>query len=116
MNKEGCLFCKIIKKELPSRIVHEDSDSIAFEDISPKAPVHIMVVPKQHIEKISDLDIENAAIAGKLLLVANKIAKEKGIAETGYRIVINCNKDAGQEIFHLHLHLLGGRKLTWPPG
>jgi len=116
MIKGTCVFCKIIKKEIPSRIVFEDKESLAFEDMRPQAPVHILVIPKDHIEKISDINEDNAKIVGKLLVVANSLAKERNIQESGYRVVLNCNKDAGQEVSHVHMHLLGGRKFTWPPG
>lgn len=116
MNKSTCLFCKIAQKEIPSKIVFEDELALAFEDIRPQAPVHILIIPKEHIERTTDLTDENSRLVGKLILVAKNIAKEKRIQESGYRIVINCNKDAGQEVFHLHLHLLGGRKFAWPPG
>ena len=116
MSKDACVFCKIIKKEIPSNIVFEDSQVVAFEDISPKAPVHIVVVPKRHIERLSDLTDDTAPLMGRLLTAAKDIAKDKKIQESGYRVVINCNRDAGQEVLHLHLHLLGGRKFTWPPG
>ncbi|MDP8233309.1 MAG: histidine triad nucleotide-binding protein [Candidatus Saelkia tenebricola] len=111
-----CIFCKIIEKEIPSVIVYEDSEVIAFNDIIPQAPVHIIIIPKKHIEKISDITSEDIDIIGKLIFTAKNIAKEKGISESGYRLVFNCNKDAGQAVFHIHLHLLGGRKLNWPPG
>lgn len=111
-----CLFCRIAKKEIPSKIIFEDEKILAFEDIRPLAPVHILVIPKEHIEKVSDLNKSNADLIASLVLGAKRIAKDKGIEESGYRIVFNCNKDAGQEVFHLHLHLLGGRKFGWPPG
>ena len=116
MGKEDCLFCRIAKKEIPSKIVREDPDLVAFEDVNPQAPVHILIIPKEHIEKVSDLAERNIEIVGRLVLAAKNIAKEKGIQESGYRIVMNCNRDAGQAVFHLHLHLLGGRKFSWPPG
>ena len=116
MAKDTCIFCKIIKKEIPAKIVFEDNKIMAFEDARPQAPVHILVIPKYHIEKISDLTDENVHLIGNLILAAKNIAKEKGIQESGYRIVMNCNKDAGQDVFHLHAHLLGGRKFIWPPG
>ena len=116
MEKEGCIFCKIAKKDLPAKIVFEDSEIVAFDDIRPQAPVHIMVIPKYHIEKVSDLTDDNINLIGRLVLVAKNIAKERGVQESGYRIVINCNKDAGQEVYHLHIHILGGRKFVWPPG
>ena len=105
----------IIKKS-SAKIVYKDSDVIAFEDINPKAPVHILVIPRKHIERVSDMKEEDMNVAGKLLFVAAKIAHAKNIEHSGYRLVVNCNKGAGQEVFHLHAHLLGGRKFTWPPG
>ena len=116
MDKKDCLFCKLIRKEIPAKIVFEDNKILAFEDIKPQAPVHILIIPKFHVEKTSDLTEANMHMIGDLVLAAKRIAKEKGVEESGYRIVINCNRDAGQEVFHLHLHLLGGRKFTWPPG
>lgn len=116
MDKKECIFCKIARKEVPSKIVFEDADILAFEDLRPQAPVHMMVIPKAHIEKVSDIKEENMRLIGSLVLAAGNIARQKGIEESGYRLVINCNRDAGQEVFHLHLHLLGGRKFTWPPG
>jgi len=116
MDKKDCLFCKIVRKEIPAKIVFEDNKILAFEDIKPQAPVHILVIPKFHIEKTSDLTEANIHMIGELVLAAKRLAKEKGVEGSGYRIALNCNKDAGQEVFHLHLHLLGGRKFTWPPG
>ncbi len=116
MAENSCLFCKIIKREIPAKIVFEDSEILAFEDITPQAPVHVLLIPKQHIEKASDLTDKNAEIAGRLILAANKIAENKGVRDSGYRLIMNCNKDAGQAVFHLHLHLMGGRRLGWPPG
>lgn len=115
MEDKNCLFCKILKKEIPSSKVYEDEEVYAFHDIAPKAPTHVLVMPKQHIPRLSDLTIQNADVMGRLMLVANKIAEEKKIT-AGYRVVINCNPGAGQTVFHLHLHLLGGRSLQWPPG
>ena len=116
MEKQDCLFCRIINKEIPSKVVLEDSNILEFEDVSPQAPVHILIVPKEHIEKVSDLSERHFGIVGRLVLAAKDIANKKGIQESGYRIVMNCNRDAGQAVFHLHLHLLGGRKFSWPPG
>ncbi len=116
MNKDICIFCKIVKKEVPARIVFEDNKIIAFEDIKPQAPVHILIIPKYHIERVSDLKEENMHTVSNMILAAKNLAKERRIQESGYRIVLNCNADAGQEVFHIHLHLLGGRKFTWPPG
>jgi len=111
-----CIFCKIIEKKIPSRIVFEDDIALAFEDINPQAPVHTLIIPKKHIATVLDLDERDAHLMGHLVKVANKIAREKGIAERGFRLVTNCNPESGQEIYHIHLHLLGGRPMHWPPG
>lgn len=111
-----CLFCKIINGEIPSDKVYEDDEVLAFRDINPHAPTHVLIIPKKHISTINDLQDEDAALAGKLYLAAKKVAKLEGIADSGYRTVMNCNKAAGQMVFHIHLHLLGGRNLNWPPG
>jgi histidine triad (HIT) family protein len=111
-----CLFCKIFKKEINSKIVYEDKEIMAFEDINPQAPVHILIIPRKHIESLNDIKEEDEILLGKMFTVAKKLAKEKGISEDGYRTVFNTNKNAGQAVFHLHLHLLGGRKFGWPPG
>ena len=111
-----CIFCKIIKKEIPAKTVFEDNKVLAFEDVKPQAPVHIVIIPKAHIERLSDINEGHAATMGRLITAANTIAKEKKIAPSGYRVVINCGKDAGQAVPHLHLHLLGGRAFGWPPG
>ena len=110
------IFSKIIQKEIPAKIVYEDADVLAFEDISPQAPVHILIIPKKEIPTLNHLQEEDAALMGKLFLAAQKIAKEQGFAEKGYRTVFNCNEDGGQTVDHIHLHLLAGRSLTWPPG
>jgi len=112
---EKCIFCKIADKEISSSIVYEDPEIVAFNDINPQAPVHIIIIPRKHIPTVIDLEENDAALIGKLFIVAKKLAKEKEI-EDGYRLVINCNPGAGQSVFHIHLHLLGGRKFTWPPG
>lgn len=111
-----CLFCRIIRGEIPSKKVYEDEDAFAFRDIDPQAPTHILILPKRHIATLNDLTPEDAELVGKLFLVAKKLAKDEGVAEAGYRAVFNCNADAGQAVFHLHLHLLGGRPMGWPPG
>ena len=111
-----CLFCKIIKGEIPSAKVYEDDKVYAFRDIEPQAPVHILIIPKEHIASANELTEENASIVGHIFAVAAKIAKEEGIAEGGYRIVNNCGQDGGQTVGHLHFHMLGGRSLKWPPG
>ena len=111
-----CLFCKIIKGEIPSAKVYEDDKVYAFRDIEPQAPVHILIIPKEHIASANELTEENASIVGHIFAVAAKIAKEEGIAEGGYRIVNNCGQDGGQTVGHLHFHMLGARSLAWPPG
>ena len=111
-----CLFCKIIAKEIPSKTVYEDDQAVAFEDINPQAPTHILVLPRKHIAGLNDLAAADAALVGHLHLVAAKLARERGIADSGYRTVLNTGRGAGQSVFHLHLHLLGGRGMRWPPG
>lgn len=111
-----CLFCKIAAKEIPAKIVHEDEELVAFEDISPQAPVHILVIPRQHISRLNDLQPEHDELVGKIIRLAKKMAKERDIDQAGYRVVMNCNEQAGQSVFHIHLHLLGGRAMQWPPG
>jgi histidine triad (HIT) family protein len=106
----------MVAGEIEPDKVYEDDEVLAFNDINPQAPVHILVIPKQHIATINDLSPENDALVGKLILVAKQIAQEKGIAEPGYRVLMNCNADGGQAVYHIHLHLLGGRGLGWPPG
>jgi histidine triad (HIT) family protein len=109
------IFTKIIKREIPAEIIFENDSVIAFNDIEPKAPVHILVVPKKQIATINDADENDATLLGELLLTASKIAKEKGIAEKGYRLVLNCNKEGCQSVFHIHVHLIGGKQLGWSP-
>ena len=111
-----CLFCKIIAGEIPAKIVHEDELSIAFEDVNPQAPTHILIIPRKHLAGLNDAAAEDAPLLGHLHIVAAKLAKEKGIAEGGYRTLFNTGRGAGQTVFHLHLHLLGGRNFSWPPG
>lgn len=111
-----CIFCRIASKKQPAKIIYEDSLAIAFEDINPQAPVHTLVVPKKHISTNLDLKEDDYALIGHLFQVANKIAISKGIAERGFRLVMNCNPESGQTIFHIHLHVLGGRRMYWPPG
>ena len=106
-----CLFCKIIKKEIVSQLVYEDADLMAIKDINPQAPVHLLIIPKKHIATLNDLTEKDASLQGKLLSTATKLAREMGIHEKGYRTVINCNREGGQSVYHLHLHLLGGRQL-----
>jgi len=111
-----CLFCKIINGDIPSEKVYEDEFVYAFNDISPTAPVHVLIVPKKHISTINDIEEDDCALIGRIYMAAKKIAAEKGIAEDGYRVVTNCNKMAGQTVFHIHYHLIGGRELGWPAG
>lgn len=107
---EDCLFCKIIKGEIPSTKVYEDDEILAFNDINPAAPIHILVIPKKHITSLVHMEKEDEAIVGKIYGVINKIAEEKGFKESGYRVIVNCGKDAGQEVMHLHFHVLAGAK------
>lgn len=111
-----CLFCKMAAGEIKPDVVYEDSDVLAFRDINPQAPTHVLVIPKTHIATLNDLQPEQAALVGKLYLAARQVAEQDGIAERGYRTVMNCNREAGQTVFHIHLHLLGGRGMHWPPG
>lgn len=111
-----CLFCKMINGDIEPDKVYEDDTVLAFRDINPQASTHVLVVPKQHISTINDLQSDHAETVGKMYLAAKQIAQQEGVAEAGYRTVMNCNRDAGQTVFHIHLHLLGGRPLGWPPG
>lgn len=111
-----CIFCKIISGKIPSKIIYEDEKTIAFEDISPQAPVHLLVIPRKHIATTLDLTEEDSALIGHLFQVSKKLAAKKGVAEKGFRLVMNTNPEAGQSVYHIHLHLLGGRLMHWPPG
>ena len=111
-----CLFCKIIAGDIPSEKVFEDDDVYAFRDINPVAPLHVLIIPKKHIATLNDLEGGDTQRVGKLMLAAKHIANQEGYAEEGYRTVINCGEKAGQSVFHIHLHLLAGRELNWPPG
>ncbi|MBE7029759.1 MAG: histidine triad nucleotide-binding protein [Ruminococcaceae bacterium] len=111
-----CLFCKIINGEIPSQKVYEDEFVYAFNDISPTAPVHVLIIPKKHISTINDIEETDIELIGKIFIAAKKIAKQLNIAEDGYRIISNCNKNAGQTVFHIHFHLIAGRELGWPAG
>ncbi len=110
------LFTKIINREIPADIVYEDEEIIAFNDINPQAPVHVLIVPKKEITTLNDLELDDQEIIGKMFLTAKKLAVKLNIDKTGYRTVFNCNEHGGQTVFHIHLHLLGGRQLVWPPG
>jgi histidine triad (HIT) family protein len=111
-----CLFCKIIKREIPATIVYEDDRVLAFNDINPQASTHVLVVPKRHIPTLNDLTADDDQAVGEVVRRAAAIAKERGISAGGYCTVFNTNRDAGQTVFHIHLHLIGGRSLAWPPG
>jgi len=111
-----CLFCKIVDKKIPARIVHEDEHTLAFDDIQPQAPVHTLVIPRRHVAFLKDCGVPDQSLMGQLLLTCVKVAKQKGLSESGYRIVANTGQDGGQTVFHLHFHVLGGRHMTWPPG
>jgi histidine triad (HIT) family protein len=111
----NCLFCKIAEGEIPSNKVYEDDDLFAFHDISPQAPVHILVVPRKHISSLEEAEEGDAALMGKIMMLVQKLAREQGI-KAGYRVVNNCGASAGQSVFHIHFHLIGGRALGWPPG
>ena len=111
-----CLFCKIIAGQIPASIVHSSERIVAFKDINPQAPTHVLVLPRRHIATLNDLTEEDDALVGELVRTAGAIAKKNGHADAGYRAVFNCHADAGQTVFHIHLHLLGGRKMAWPPG
>lgn len=113
---EGCIFCKIARREIPAKIAAETSKVIAFHDINPQAPVHVLVIPKEHVVNVLDIGSSHAEVLAEMFLTAQNIAKEQGVAKTGFRLVFNCGPDAGQAVSHLHLHLLGKRKLGWPPG
>lgn len=112
----NCLFCKIAQSAIPASVVFEDDEIMAFRDLNPQAPKHLLIIPKQHIATLNDAGDENQALLGKMILGAKKIAQAEGISDTGYRLVFNINPDGGQTVFHIHLHLLGGRHMTWPPG
>lgn len=111
-----CLFCKMVNGDIKPAIVYEDDDILAFRDVNPQAPLHVLVIPKRHIATLNDLDAEDAELIGRMTLVARQIAKDEDIAEDGYRTVMNCNAHGGQTVFHVHMHVLGGRPMGWPPG
>ncbi len=111
-----CLFCKILAGEIPADLVYESDTAVAFRDINPQAPLHVLVIPRKHISTINDIEKDDEAIVGSLYTVAKEIAAEAGVEDEGYRAVMNCNEGAGQSVFHIHLHVLGGRALGWPPG
>ena len=116
MSEQDCLFCSILNGDMPADIVYESDAAIAFRDINPQAPTHVVVIPRKHVATINDLNEEDREIVGSLYLAAKDIARAEGISDEGYRTVMNCNEAAGQSVFHIHLHVLGGRALGWPPG
>lgn len=116
MSEQDCLFCKILNGDIPADIIYESDSAIAFRDISPQAPTHVLVIPRKHIATINDLGEDDQEIVGSLYLAAKDIARAEGLSDEGYRAVMNCNEGAGQSVFHIHLHVLGGRALSWPPG
>ncbi len=112
----NCLFCRIAGKKIPSKIVYEDEKALAFKDANPQAPVHILIIPRKHISTVLEAKPEDNELVGHLFQIANKIAEDKAVAERGFRLVMNCNREAGQTVYHMHLHLLAGRPMHWPPG
>lgn len=116
MAADNCIFCEIAQGRRPATIVHQTENVVAFKDVRPQAPIHILIIPREHIPTLNDLTPAHQAVMGELFLVAKELANKLGVAETGYRTVFNCNRDSGQEIYHLHLHLLAGRRFYWPPG
>ena len=114
--QESCVFCRIAAGTIPARIAYEDDETIAFYDTDPRAPVHVLVVPRQHIEGVNHLDKSDAQLAGQLVLAAKQVAQQLGVADSGYRLVINSGGDGGQPVDHIHLHIMGGRPMKWPPG
>ena len=115
MDKE-CIFCKIVKKEIPVNIIFENNKIMAFIDIKPQSPIHFIVIPKKHISTINDISMDDSNILGQIMYEIKKIAEKYNISKKGFRVVLNCNKDGGQEVFHIHFHVLAGRSLKWPPG
>lgn len=112
----NCLFCKIVAGEVPAKIAYQDEELLAFHDISPQAPHHLLLIPRKHIATLNELSLEDAPLIAKLTLRAQSLAKELGLAEAGYRLIMNCNDAGGQSVYHIHMHLLGGRTMQWPPG
>lgn len=116
MSEENCLFCKIIIGEIPGEVVHQDDHALVIRDINPQAPTHLLVIPREHIESLDDASQKDEAMLGHLLRIGARVANSEGLGESGYRTVINTGAGAGQSVFHLHVHVLGGRALSWPPG
>ncbi len=111
-----CIFCQIVKGSIPAKKIYEDEEVVAFDDINPQARVHVLVIPKRHLVSLDDTSDSDANVLGQLMIVCAKIARERGLAESGYRVVVNTGQEAGQTVFHLHFHVLGGRSFSWPPG
>ena len=116
MAEENCIFCRLINGEVAADVLHQDARAVAIRDTNPQAPVHVLVIPKDHIESLDDIGQRDEALLGHLMRVAARVANQHGLAETGYRTVVNTGAGAGQSVFHLHVHVLGGRELAWPPG
>ena len=116
MSEQDCLFCSIVAGNIPADVIYESDSAIAFRDINAQAPTHVLIIPRKHIATINDLEAGDTEIVGSMYMAAREIAQQEGIDEAGYRAVMNCNEGAGQTVFHIHLHLLGGRSLGWPPG
>ncbi|MBV1914450.1 MAG: histidine triad nucleotide-binding protein [Pseudomonadales bacterium] len=112
----SCIFCKIVAGEIPSEILYQDDDVLCFRDVAPQAPTHMLVIPKKHIGSIAELEENDTNIAGKILVTATRMAKEQGISKSGYRVAMNCGDEGGQTVGHIHMHVLGGRQMGWPPG
>ena len=116
MSNENCPFCKILAGDIPAEIIYESDTAIGFRDINPKAPTHVLIIPRKHIATINDIEPDDQQVVGSLFTAAREIAEKEGHADAGYRVVMNCNESAGQTVFHIHLHLLAGRSFSWPPG
>ncbi len=116
MSGQDCLFCRIVDGDIPAEIIHESESTIAFRDITPQAPTHVLIIPRRHISTINNLNEGDEELVGSLYLAAKEIAQQESLTDDGYRVVMNCGEGAGQSVFHIHLHLLGGRLLNWPPG
>ena len=116
MTEQDCLFCRILDGEIPADIIHESESTVAFRDLNPQAPTHVLIIPRRHIATINDIEPDDEELIGSLYSAAKQVAQDEGLTEDGYRVVMNCGEGAGQSVFHLHLHLLGGRPLNWPPG
>jgi len=116
MSSDDCLFCKILDGEIPAELIYESDTAVAFRDVNPQAPTHVLVIPRKHIATINDIEQDDQEIIGSLYTAAREVAAKEGIADDGYRAVVNCGEGAGQTVFHIHLHVLGGRQMGWPPG